>query len=84
LLLAGAIIVLLMFLVPVTIVTIVVSAVLLAFLAGIAQPLRSAEIQRLAADHVRARAASAASAFDMAVTMLVLPLAGVWRSRRRR
>ena len=42
-------------------------ALALAFLSGVAQPLRAAAIQRLAADRVRARAASAASACDMAV-----------------
>lgn len=55
----------------------------LAFLLGVAQPLRAAAIQRLAADSIRARAASAASACDMAVSTIVLPLAGLWRSRRR-
>jgi len=59
-------------------------ALVLAFLAGVAQPLRAAAIQRLAADSIRARAASAASACDMAVSTIVLPLAGLWRSRRRR
>jgi MFS family permease len=59
-------------------------ALALAFLVGVAQPLRAAAIQRLAADSMRARAASAASACDMAVSTLVLPLAGLWRSRRRR
>jgi MFS family permease len=58
-------------------------ALALAFLLGVAQPLRAAAIQRLAADSIRARAASAASACDMAVSTIVLPLAGVWRSRRR-
>ena len=56
-------------------------ALALGFLAGLAQPLRAAAIQRLAADGVRARAASAASACDMAVSTLVLPLAGTWRAR---
>jgi MFS family permease len=59
-------------------------ALALACLAGVAQPLRAAAIQRLAADSIRARAASAASACDMAVSTIVLPLAGLWRSRRRR
>jgi hypothetical protein len=59
------------------------AAVVLAFLAGVAQPLRAASIQRLAADHIRARAASAASACDMALTALVLPLTGLWVGRRR-
>ena len=54
----------------------------LAFLLGVAQPLRAAAIQRLASDGIRARAASAASACDMAVSTIVLPLAGVWRTRR--
>jgi MFS family permease len=58
-------------------------AVALALLLGIAQPLRAAAIQRLASDDVRARAASAASACDMTISVLLLPLAGVWRSRRR-
>jgi len=59
-------------------------ALVLALLAGVAQPLRAAAIQRLASDGIRARAASAASACDMAVSTIVLPLAGLWRSRRRR
>ncbi|HUE85241.1 MAG TPA: hypothetical protein VMO26_04115 [Vicinamibacterales bacterium] len=58
-------------------------AVALGFLVGVAQPLRAAAIQRSAADGIRARAASAASACDMAVSTIVLPLAGLWRSRRR-
>jgi hypothetical protein len=58
-------------------------ALALAFLLGVAQPLRAAAIQRLAGDSIRARAASAASACDMAVSTIVLPLAGLWRSRRR-
>ena len=59
-------------------------ALALAFLVGLAQPLRAAAIQRLAADEGRARAASAASACDMAVRTIVLPLAGLWSSRWRR
>lgn len=59
------------------------AAIALAFLLGVAQPLRASAIQRLAEDGVRARAASAASACDMAVSTIVLPLAGVWRSRPR-
>jgi MFS family permease len=58
-------------------------ALALAFLSGVARPLRAAAIQRLAADSIRARAASAASACDMAVSTIVLPLAGIWGSRRR-
>lgn len=52
-------------------------ALALAFLSGVAQPLRAAAIQRLAADGIRARAASAASACDMAVSTIVLPLARI-------
>ena len=59
-------------------------APVLALLLGVAQPLRAAAIQRLASDGIRARAASAASACDVAVSTIVLPLAGLWRSRRRR
>jgi MFS family permease len=60
------------------------AALVLAFLMGIAEPLRAAAIQRLASDSIRARAASAASACDMAVNIVVLPLAGLWRSGGRR
>jgi MFS family permease len=58
-------------------------ALALSLLAGVAQPLRASAIQRLAGDDVRARAASAASACDMAVSTIVLPLTGVWRTRWR-
>jgi hypothetical protein len=60
-----------------------VVALALSLLVGLAQPLRANTIQRLAGDDVRARAASAASACDMAVSTIVLPLTGVWRTRRR-
>ena len=53
----------------------------LAFLVGVAHPLRATAIQRLASDGVRARAASAANACDMAFSTIALPLAGWWRSR---
>jgi len=59
----------------------VASAFVLSFLDGLALPLRSAGIQRLANDAVRARAASLASACDMALKTLALPLAGSWRDR---
>jgi len=59
-------------------------ALVLGFLVGVAQPLRAAAIQRLAGDTIRARAASAASACDMAVSTMLLPIAGLWRPRRRR
>jgi hypothetical protein len=61
-------------------------AVALSCLAGLAGPLRAAAIQRLAADGVRARAASLASACDMVLSTIALPLAGLaqrGRSRRR-
>ena len=58
-----------------------VVALILAFVAGVAQPLRAAAIQRLAPDDARARVASAASACDMTISAIVLPLAGIWRSR---
>jgi hypothetical protein len=58
-------------------------ALALSFVVGVAVPLRSATIQRLAADDLRARTASAASAIDMAVSLIMLPLAGAWRTRRR-
>jgi MFS family permease len=64
--------------------TLVLAAVGLSFLAGVAGPLRAAAIQRLAADEVRARAASLASACDMAISTVVLPLAGLVRSARSR
>ena len=63
--------------------TIPLIALVLGLLEGVAQPLRAAAIQRLAGDGIRARAASAASACDMAVRLIVLPLVGLWRNRRR-
>lgn len=58
-----------------------VMVLVLAFLVGMAEPLRAAAIQRLAADAARARAASLASACDMAFMTIALPLAGLWRRR---
>ncbi len=55
----------------------------LCFLLGLAHPLRAAAVQRLAADGVRARAASLSSACDMACSTAVLTAVGVWRSRSR-
>ena len=46
-------------------------------LLGIAEPLRSAAIQRMSADDVRARAASLASALDKAIATIALVVAGV-------
>jgi Major Facilitator Superfamily len=59
------------------------SAIVLSLLDGLALPLRSVAIQRLANDAVRARAASLASACDMALKMIALPLAGSRRDRSR-
>jgi MFS family permease len=56
-------------------------AVGLAFLLGLAHPLRAAAIQRLAADGVRARAASIASACDKVCDTIALTLAGLRRRR---
>jgi MFS family permease len=53
----------------------------LAFMMGLAEPLRAAAIQRLAADAARARAASLASACDMVFMTIALPLSGLWRVR---
>ena len=58
------------------------TVVTLAFLMGVAHPLRAVAIQRLAADHVRARAASIASACDKACATLALVIAGTLPRRR--
>jgi MFS family permease len=55
----------------------------LSFGTGVLHPLRAAAIQRLASDGVRARAASMASACDMALSTLFLLLAGGLLSRKR-
>ena len=55
----------------------------LALLNGLAHPLRATLLQRLASDDVRARIASLASACDMAISTIALPLAGVSATRRR-
>jgi MFS family permease len=59
------------------------ATIALSFAIGVLHPLRAAEIQRLASDGVRARAASAASACDMALSTICLLLAGGFLSRRR-
>ena len=59
------------------------SAIVLSLLDGLALPLRSVAIQRLANDAARARAASLASACDMALKTIALPLAGSLRGRLR-
>ena len=58
------------------------AAIGLSFLAGVTGPLRAAAIQHAAADGWRARAASTASACDMLLSTLMLPLAGIWGARR--
>lgn len=70
--------------VTVAVPALLVPAVLaMAFLSGLADPLRAAAIQRLAADEARAQAASLASAVDMALSTALLPLAGFWRRAGR-
>jgi MFS family permease len=61
--------------------TLLPGVVSLAFLLGLAHPLRAAAIQRLASDGVRAQAASIASACDKVCDTVALTLAGL--SRRR-
>src|SRR5262245_6999702 len=55
----------------------------LSFGTGVLHPLRAAAIQRLATDGIRARAASAASAVDMALSTIFLLFAGAFLSRNR-
>jgi MFS family permease len=52
------------------------STIALAFATGVSHPLRAAAIQRMATDGMRARAASVANACDMALSTIVLLLAG--------
>lgn len=59
--------------------TMSIVAVVLSFLAGVAQPLRAAALQQLAPDDARARVASAASACDMIISAVLLPLATISR-----
>ena len=54
----------------------------LSFVAGVAEPIRATAIQRASADHLRARAASMASACDKATATLTLIAAGVVPRRR--
>jgi len=58
------------------------AVVALSWLQGIVEPLRAAAIQRVAADHVRARAASVASACDKAAATIALVVAGALPRRR--
>jgi MFS family permease len=60
--------------------TATVMVLALAFLTGLAGPLRASAIQRVAADTARARAASLANACDMVFMLIVTPLsARLWR-----
>ena len=52
------------------------ATIALAFATGVSHPLRAAAIQRMTSDNMRARAASAANACDMAFSTVVLLLAG--------
>jgi hypothetical protein len=53
----------------------------LAFLVGLAEPIRDSAIQRLAADAARARAASLASASDTVFRLIALPLSARFLGR---
>jgi len=57
------------------------STIALSFATGVSHPMRATAIQRLASDGMRARAASAANACDMALSTIVLLLAGSFLSR---
>jgi MFS family permease len=59
-----------------------VAVVALSFLGAVAHPVRAAAIQRAVADHVRARAASFASACDTVLAVITLPIAGALRRKR--
>lgn len=59
------------------------AAIALPLLLGIAEPLRATAIQQHAPEHARARVASFANLVTMAMTAIALPLAGIYRARRR-
>jgi MFS family permease len=59
-----------------------VAVVALSFLGAVAHPVRAAAIQRAVADHVRARAASFASACDTVLAVITLPIAGALRRKK--
>ena len=81
--LAAAVIGSLLVLMALTIPTALVPATIaLSFGTGVLHPLRAAAIQRVAGDGVRARAASAASACDMALSTICLLLAGCVLARK--
>jgi MFS family permease len=56
--------------------TFIPAIIALAFATGVSHPLRAVAIQRMASDDMRAQAASAASACDMALSTIFLLLAG--------
>lgn len=58
------------------------STIALAFATGVSHPLRAAAIQRMATDGMRAQAASVANACDMALSTIVLLIAGSFLTRR--
>jgi hypothetical protein len=64
--------------------TLLMAAVALSFLVGLAQPIRAGLLQRLAHDDARARMASAASACDMVCSAVALLLAGGWSRATRK
>ena len=77
---AGALLVATALAIPAALVPVTIT---LSFGTGVLHPLRAAAIQRMASDGVRARAASAASACDMALSTIFLLFAGGLLSRRR-
>jgi MFS family permease len=76
----GAMLVTVALVIPATLIPVTIT---LSFGTGVLHPLRAAAIQRMASDGVRARAASAASACDMALSTIFLLLAGSFLSRKR-
>jgi len=77
---AGSILIIVALIIPAALVP---ATIALSFGTGVLHPLRAAAIQRIATDGVRARAASVASACDMALSTLFLLLAGTALSRRK-
>jgi MFS family permease len=76
----GSLLVILALTVPAALVP---ATIALSSVTGVLHPLRAAAIQRMASDGIRARAASAASACDMALSTIFLLLAGGLLTRRR-
>ena len=59
------------------------ATIALSFATGFSHPLRAVAIQRMATDDVRARAASLASACDMALSTIFLLVTGSWLAKRK-